>query len=139
METVPRHDGVLAAVDYCDVAKSLVYKLKYGRKPGASRVMADFMYRHAQRHPQSALVPVPLHRIRLWTRGFSQIYVSIGDVDANGGLSVRAYDKPLVLLIWLGALVMASGGALSLSDRRRRIGAPNPAKAKLASQPAPAE
>ena len=72
METVPRHDGVLAAVDYCDVAKSLVYKLKYGRKPGASRVMADFMYRHAQRHPQSALVPVPLHRIRLWTRGFNQ-------------------------------------------------------------------
>ena len=65
-------DGVLAAVDYCDVAKSLVYKLKYGRKPGASRVMADFMYRHAQRHPQSALVPVPLHRIRLWTRGFNQ-------------------------------------------------------------------
>jgi cytochrome c-type biogenesis protein CcmF len=49
---------------------------------------------------------------------------------------VRAYDKPLVLLIWLGALVMAIGGALSLSDRRLRIGAPRPAKARAALQPA---
>jgi len=42
---------------------------------------------------------------------------------------------PLVLLIWLGALVMALGGALSLSDRRLRIGAPKPA-ARILAQPA---
>jgi cytochrome c-type biogenesis protein CcmF len=35
-----------------------------------------------------------------------------------------------VLLIWLGAVVMAFGGALSLSDRRLRVGAPKRAKAK---------
>jgi cytochrome c-type biogenesis protein CcmF len=40
---------------------------------------------------------------------------------------VRIYHKPLVLLIWLGAVVMALGGALSLSDRRLRVGAPKPA------------
>jgi len=49
---------------------------------------------------------------------------------------VRLYHKPLVLLIWLGALVMAFGGALSLSDRRLRVGAPRPAKRKAAMQPA---
>jgi cytochrome c-type biogenesis protein CcmF len=49
---------------------------------------------------------------------------------------VRLYYKPLVLLIWLGAVVMAMGGALSLSDRRLRIGAPMPARAKAALQPA---
>jgi cytochrome c-type biogenesis protein CcmF len=43
---------------------------------------------------------------------------------------VRLYYKPLVLLIWLGAVVMVVGGALSLSDRRLRVGAPKPAKAK---------
>ncbi len=32
------------------------------------------------------------------------------------------YYKPLVTLIWLGALAMALGGALSLSDRRLRLG-----------------
>jgi cytochrome c-type biogenesis protein CcmF len=35
---------------------------------------------------------------------------------------VRLYWKPLVLFIWLGAVVMALGGALSLSDRRLRLG-----------------
>ncbi|MGZ9021486.1 MAG: cytochrome c-type biogenesis CcmF C-terminal domain-containing protein, partial [Rhodoplanes sp.] len=72
----------------------------------------------------------------LKTRGVSQLYLSLGDVNADGAVAVRAYDKPLVLLIWLGALVMAIGGALSLSDRRLRIGAPRPAKARAALQPA---
>jgi cytochrome c-type biogenesis protein CcmF len=45
----------------------------------------------------------------------------------------------MVMLIWLGALVMMFGGALSLSDRRLRVGAPKPAAkspAKSALQPA---
>ena len=41
---------------------------------------------------------------------------------------MRLYHKPLVLLIWLGAVVMVLGGALSLSDRRLRVGAPKPAR-----------
>jgi len=49
---------------------------------------------------------------------------------------VRLYHKPLVLLIWLGALVMVAGGAMSLSDRRLRVGAPKPAKRRAALQPA---
>ena len=43
---------------------------------------------------------------------------------------VRLYFKPLVLLIWLGAVIMFIGGGLSLSDRRLRIGAPRPRAAK---------
>ncbi|ARQ00973.1 heme lyase CcmF/NrfE family subunit [Pseudorhodoplanes sinuspersici] len=71
----------------------------------------------------------------LLTRGFSQIYLSLGDVAADGSVAVRLYHKPLVLLIWLGAVVMVLGGALSLSDRRLRVGAPRAAK-KPALQPA---
>ena len=63
----------------------------------------------------------------LLTRGFSQLYLSLGDPEPGGAIAVRVYHKPLVLLIWLGALVMFIGGALSLSDRRLRIGAPKPA------------
>jgi cytochrome c-type biogenesis protein CcmF len=63
----------------------------------------------------------------LLTRGASQLYISLGDVNADGSVAVRIYHKPLVLLIWLGAVVMALGGALSLSDRRLRVGAPKPA------------
>jgi cytochrome c-type biogenesis protein CcmF len=58
------------------------------------------------------------------TLGFSQLYVSLGDRIEDGAVAVRASYKPLVTLIWLGALVMAFGGLLSLSDRRLRIGAP---------------
>jgi cytochrome c-type biogenesis protein CcmF len=71
----------------------------------------------------------------LLTRGVSQLYLSLGDADESGALAVRAYHKPLVLLIWLGAVVMFAGGALSLSDRRLRIGAPKPAR-KPTLQPA---
>jgi cytochrome c-type biogenesis protein CcmF len=71
----------------------------------------------------------------LMTRGLSQLYLSLGDVNDDGSVSVRLYRKPMVLLIWLGAVVMALGGALSLSDRRLRIGAPKPA-AKPVPQPA---
>jgi len=72
----------------------------------------------------------------LMTRGVSQLYLSIGDPDADGTVPVRFYHKPHVLMIWLGAVIMFLGGALSLSDRRLRIGAPRPAKAKAALQPA---
>jgi cytochrome c-type biogenesis protein CcmF len=65
----------------------------------------------------------------LLTRGFSQLYISLGDVTGDGGIAVRIYHKPLVLLIWLGPVLMAFGGLLSLSDRRLRVGAPKPAKA----------
>jgi cytochrome c-type biogenesis protein CcmF len=72
----------------------------------------------------------------LLTRGLSQLYVSLGDQNADGGLAVRIYHKPMVLLIWLGAVVMFLGGGLSLSDRRLRIGAPRPAKQRAAVQAA---
>jgi cytochrome c-type biogenesis protein CcmF len=72
----------------------------------------------------------------LMSVGFSQIYLATGDVDGDGTLAVRAYFRPLVLLIWLGALVMGFGGALSLSDRRLRVGLPKLARARLAAEPA---
>jgi cytochrome c-type biogenesis protein CcmF len=71
----------------------------------------------------------------LMTRGFSQIYLSLGDAADDGSIAVRLYHKPLVLLIWLGTLVMVIGGASSLSDRRLRVGAPRAAR-KPKLQPA---
>ncbi len=72
----------------------------------------------------------------LMTRGVSQLYLSLGDPNPDGSLAVRLYYKALVLLIWLGAVVMVVGGALSLSDRRLRVGAPKAARSKAALSPA---
>ncbi len=72
----------------------------------------------------------------LMARGFSQLYVSLGDLNPDGSIVVRIYHKPMVLMIWLGAVVMVLGGALSLSDRRLRVGAPKPARGATVMQPA---
>lgn len=70
------------------------------------------------------------------TTGTSQFYASLGELNPDRSVSLRLYSKPLVLLIWLGAVVMACGGGLSLSDRAFRVGAP----ARIRSTPlVPAE
>lgn len=66
------------------------------------------------------------------TRGFSQLYVSLGDVLPEG-TTVRIFWRPMVTLMWLGALIMALGALLSLSDRRLRVGAPKPARRPAAA------
>ncbi|QFU17063.1 heme lyase CcmF/NrfE family subunit [Microvirga thermotolerans] len=73
---------------------------------------------------------MPTTEAGILTSGLSQIYVSLGEMQPDGSVGVRFYYKPFVLLIWLGALVMAFGGALSLTDRRLRIAAPARAKAE---------
>jgi cytochrome c-type biogenesis protein CcmF len=58
------------------------------------------------------------------TNLLSNIYVVLGDPNGEAGWAVRLYYHPLVPWIWLGALTMALGGFVSLSDRRFRIGMP---------------
>lgn len=77
---------------------------------------------------------MPTTEAAIATFGFSQLYVSLGESHADGSVDLRAYHKPLITLIWLGTLVMSLGGAVSLTDRRLRVGAPKPAKAKSGKQ-----
>jgi cytochrome c-type biogenesis protein CcmF len=62
------------------------------------------------------------------------LYLALGDRQADGW-ALRTYVKPFANWIWFGALVMAIGGATSLTDRRYRVGAPAP----RASAAVPAE
>jgi len=68
------------------------------------------------------------------TVGLSQLYLSLGDATGDGSVAVHVSYKPLVTLIWIGAVVMTLGGSLSLSDRRLRIGAPRPAAPRRAEE-----
>jgi cytochrome c-type biogenesis protein CcmF len=58
------------------------------------------------------------------------LFVALGEPLENGDWALRIYVKPFVNWIWLGALIMAFGGVLSISDRRYRM-------AKLASKSQP--
>ena len=74
-DRAPAFDRMRAAVAYGELARGVALKLKYGRKPGAARVMATLMSRHVGAFTGSGdpiLCPVPLHRSRLWTRGYNQ-------------------------------------------------------------------
>ena len=70
------------------------------------------------------------------TNGFRDLYAVLGE-ERDGAAVLRLHVNPLAPWIWLGALIMAMGGVLSLADRRLRIGAPArrsmPAQADLVS------
>ena len=70
---------------------------------------------------------------RGWTR---DLYVAVGDPQDNGGWAIRTYVKPFANWIWLGTLIMAIGGLISLTDRRYRVGAPAARKPDAAAVPA---
>ena len=69
----------------------------------------------------------------IYTTWFADLYAVIGDADGEDGRVTRLYHNPLVPWIWVGAVVMAMGGAVSLSDRRHRVGAPARRRAAAAS------
>jgi cytochrome c-type biogenesis protein CcmF len=61
------------------------------------------------------------------TTGFSDLYLALGDNRGGGRWTIRAYVSPLAPFIWLGALVMALGGALSLWGRLKvKVTGPSP-------------
>jgi ComF family protein len=69
----PRFDRLRAAVAYGEVARAVALKLKYAGRPGVAETMAQLMRRHVDRGDGDALlVPVPLHRWRIWKRGYNQ-------------------------------------------------------------------
>ncbi len=58
------------------------------------------------------------------TNGFSDLYIVIGEENGEGAWTIRAYENSLAPWIWIGAMIMAAGGVVSLTDRRYRVGAP---------------
>ncbi len=61
------------------------------------------------------------------------LYIALGDPNEKipGAFTVRVFFNPLVNLIWIGALIMFLGGAVSLTDRRYRVGAPRRARRRV--------
>jgi cytochrome c-type biogenesis protein CcmF len=92
----------------------------------------------SQLFPEKRVYPVaqmPTTEAAIDNGVFRDIYLVIGDPQPNGGWAVRTYVKPLANWIWMGAIFMAIGGFLSLTDRRYRIAA----GARRAPKAVPAE
>ncbi len=83
-------------------------------------------------HPSRRTFPVQrmtTTEAAIETNGLADIYTVLGE-ERDGAAVLRLHYNPLAPWIWLGALVMAAGGGLSLLDRRTRVGAPARAKAR---------
>ena len=71
----PVHDGIAAGTLYGETARKLILALKHGRRIALAPMLARLI---AARIPETEagehriIVPVPLHRRRLWQRGYNQ-------------------------------------------------------------------
>ena len=76
-----------AAVAYGDLARGLAIRLKYGRKVAIARTMARYMAPLIADGSERLLVPVPLHRTRLWGRGFNQSALVARELSRRLGIA----------------------------------------------------
>jgi cytochrome c-type biogenesis protein CcmF len=93
-------------------------------------------------HPERRFFPLQQQttsETAIRTNFLTDLYVALGESDSEGHWTVRVYWKPLVPWIWIGGVIMAFGGMVSLSDRRWRIGAAARAsRRRNTAQPLPA-
>jgi ComF family protein len=111
----PPLDRIRSAVAYGETARSLVLRLKYGRQTALARTMAHYMRRPMGELSEGAvLAPVPLHRRRLWERGFNQAGLIASALGRDGGAEVQ----PMLLRRTRNTPKLKG---MSVSERRRTV------------------
>ncbi len=122
----PAFDRAAAAVAYGEVARTVALRLKHGGRPGVARTMAFHMVRLVGAVASDALVvPVPLHRWRLWSRGYNQaLLIARGLADRSGldcipDLLVRTKATPMLRGLGRKARAKAVAGAFAVAGKVR--------------------
>jgi ComF family protein len=82
----PRIARTRSAVAYDELSRGIALRLKYGRKVALARTMASYVAPLLQPASEAILVPVPLHRTRLWQRGFNQSVLLARELSRKTGL-----------------------------------------------------
>jgi len=124
----PRHDGVYAGTIYNDASRKLVLAFKHGGKIALAATLARLIAaRLSAVEPPYLLVPVPLHRSRLWQRGYNQAALLARELSNREGttLLVDALRR---------RRATPSLGGLGRDDRASALRgaiAPNPARLNL--------
>jgi ComF family protein len=120
----PDHDGVRAAVAYGTVARSIILRFKHGRRTGLAETIARALARHLDQTP-ALLIPVPLHRSRLWWRGFNQsalIAAHLAKLSQNNvayDVLKRTKRTPLLRGLSPKARLNATRGAFQVDPEQR--------------------
>lgn len=124
----PVHDGIAAGTLYGETARKLILALKHGRRIALAPMLARLI---AARIPEieaaenRIIVPVPLHRQRLWQRGYNQAALLGRELEklGHGKLVVDALlrTRPTPLLGRLGAKARKKvlSGAIAINPKAR--------------------
>lgn len=90
MANPPAYERARAAVRYDEIARSLVLAFKFGDRMDLAPMMGRWMARagHELLPGADALVPVPLHWRRLWSRRFNQAAALSKAISATSGVPV---------------------------------------------------
>jgi ComF family protein len=122
----PRHDGIAAGTIYNDASRRLILAFKHGRRIALAPMMARLI---AARLPESGpdwlVVPVPLHRWRLWRRGFNQAALLAREIAAQRGAGLlldgllRTRATPSLGGLGRKARARALAGAIAVNPRRK--------------------
>jgi ComF family protein len=111
----PRHDGIAAATIYNDASRRLVLAFKHGRRIALAPMMARLIAaKLGQAGPEWLVVPVPLHRWRLWRRGFNQSALLAREIG-------KARSAPLLLDGLRRTRATPALGGLGRKARRRAL------------------
>lgn len=121
----PRHDGIAAATIYNDASRKLVLAFKHGSRIALAPMIARLIAARLDGvDSQWLVVPVPLHRWRLWQRGFNQAAVLAHEVAKLTGARlcvdalVRNRQTPLLGELGARQRRQVMAGAISVrSDR----------------------
>lgn len=121
----PAHDGIAAATLYTDGSRRLVLALKHGRRIALAPLLARLMAAKLTMVDRDwVVVPVPLHRWRLWRRGFNQSALLAREIAAvTGGALVvdgllRRKATPMLGGLGRAARVRALSGAIAANPAR---------------------
>lgn len=90
LAATPPFDRARAVMHYGEVGRGMAHRLKYGRRISLARVMAAHIARLIDpASEEMLLVPVPLHRWRIFSRGFNQAALIAGHMSKRTGIAVE--------------------------------------------------
>ena len=122
----PRHDGIAAGTLYNDASRKLILALKHGNRIALAPLLGRLMQGQLPEAvgPGWLIVPVPLHRWRLWRRGFNQAALLGGELAKARGSTllvdglVRTKRTPTLGGLGKAARARALSGAIAVNPRR---------------------
>jgi ComF family protein len=121
----PRHGGIAAGTLYNDTSRRLVLAFKHGHRISLAPMMARLMAaKLGSVGPDWLIVPVPLHRWRLWRRGFNQAGLLAREIAGLRGAQLlvdgleRRRQTPVLGGLGRTARARALAGAITLNPAR---------------------